>query len=131
MQAHFRPAEPAAASGASLKLGKRQKDPPDFWSGLLTLISGSLAKNPAFKCESCDLDFQGTARAAVHLHARVDPKNNVRTCPSITAGSNQQKDIDRRYEKESRPSKKLITTPPPPPQCQNGPATWGGVLAWY
>ena len=107
MQNYFRPAEPARGEDeAPVKLGKRKKDPGHFWTGLLTLVSGSLGMNPVFKCMSCELDFQGTTRAAVHLHARVDPKNHVRLCPNITAGSDEQKDIKRRYDQESRPSKK-------------------------
>ena len=107
MQNYFRPAEPARGEDeAPVKLGKRKKDPGHFWTGLLTLVSGSLGMNPVFKCMSCELDFQGTTRAAVHLHARVDPKNHVHLCPNITAGSDEQKDIKRRYDQESRPSKK-------------------------
>ena len=94
MQNYFRPAEPARGEDeAPVKLGKRKKDPDHFWTGLLTLVSGSLGMNPVFKCMSYELDFQGTTRAAVHLHARVDPKNHVRLCPNITAGSDEQKDI--------------------------------------
>ena len=47
---------PAAApkDGEVLRPGKRKPDPPHFWTGLLTLVSGSLGMNPVFKSISCD-----------------------------------------------------------------------------
>ena len=115
MQNYFRPAEPARGEDeAPVKLGKRKKDPDHFWTGFLTLVSGSLGMNPVFRCISCNLGFQGATRAAVHLHARFDPKSHVRLCPNITAGSDEQNDIKRRHDQGSRAIKKKAVELHPP-----------------
>ena len=104
----FLTAAPNAAD-APKKLGKRKPDPEHFWSGFLTLIAGTLSTNPKFKCITCEHEFQGSTRAAVHLHARDDPSNPVLKCPNITP--EEARDIKRLYDtKQKKPAAK----PPPP-----------------
>ena len=92
MQSFFGPADPQPATEeAPVKLGKRKPDPAHFWSGFLSLLTAAGAANPVYKCESCDLTFQGTTRAAVHLHARADPNSTIRPCPNVN--SDQKKAI--------------------------------------
>ena len=51
----------------------------------MTLIAFTLgAASPKFKCSTCELEFQGTTRAANHLHAR-EPYGSVRQCPTDVA----------------------------------------------
>ena len=72
----------------------------------MTLIAGTpsaqtqaqgLSANPKSKCNTCDLEFQGTTRAAIHLHAR-EPSGSVWQCPNIT--DDQAKETKRPYEKK-------------------------------
>ena len=58
---------------------------------------------PWFKCTTCNLEFQGTMRAAIHLHAR-EPDDSVRQCPDIT--DDQAKEMKRLYEKKAAKPKK-------------------------
>ena len=99
----------------TIKLGKRKPPPAFFWTGFLNLVGGSLAKNPVYKCITCDAQFQGTTRAAVHLHAREDPHNKIRVCPNIMVGSEVQMDIKKNYELSMKAHKKLPPAPQGPP----------------
>ena len=70
----------------------------------MALIAGTPSANPKFKCSTCDLEFQGTTRAAIHLHAR-EPCGSVRQCPNIT--DDQAKKAKRLYEKKKARPKKM------------------------
>ena len=99
----------AATEGAATTAANAdQKDPANFWSGYLTKLSAGY--NARYKCMSCDLEFTGTTRAAVHLRAREND-HTVRMCPNLEGKVDEVKEIKRQYEKTSREIKKLKSAP--------------------
>ena len=83
----------------------KRKSERAFYSGFLTLVSGTLGCNPRFKCDTCEHEMTSVARAAIHLQA-VDPDGSTKICPNIT--DEDAAECARIYQ----PKKKPPATPP-------------------